>query len=80
MLEEQSEIVISKKISKDDHLDYITKEYKDIKLKPNKLYNKKIKYNNPEQIEKNLEITSQDPIIAIKTKNIHLELLSKFDK
>lgn len=80
MLDDQSQIIISNKISKNDQLEYITKEYKDIKLKPNKLFNKKIKYNNPEQVGKHLEILSDDPIITIKTQNIYLELLSKFHK
>ncbi len=75
--EEQSQIIITNKNSIEDNLDFITKEYKDIRLKPNKLYNKKFKYNNSEQFNKELAIISFDDIIKIKTEKIFLDLLSK---
>lgn len=55
---------------------YLTKEYKDIKLKPNSSYKKKIKYNNPDDVAKVIQVSSNDEIIKIKTEELSLDFKS----
>jgi len=55
----------------------ITQEYKDIKLKPNCLHKKKIKYNNPDNFDKVLQVDSSSQLIKIKTPEFKLEYKSK---
>lgn len=73
---ENSNLIISTNI--DQNLDFITKEYKEIKLKPNKLYKKKIKYNNSEDFDKEIEVISTDSIVKIKTEKLKLDFKSMF--
>jgi hypothetical protein len=75
-LHENQTLIVSK--NAEENLDAITKEYKEIKLQPNRLFKKKIKYNNPEDYDKEIEISCSEPIVKIKTEKLKLDYKSKF--
>jgi hypothetical protein len=75
-LQENQTVIVSR--NAEENLEAITKEYKEIKLQPNLVFKKKIKYNNPEDYDKELEITCSEPIVKIKTDKLKLDYKSKF--
>jgi hypothetical protein len=54
----------------------ITKEYPKIILKGSTTYKKKIKYNNPDDVDKIIKLTTSDPIVKIKTEQFAIEYKS----
>ena len=58
-----------------NNLNHLVKEY-EVEIESNQKIHKKVKYNNPNDYDKIIQITSTEPIIYVKTDKLVLDYKS----